>query len=151
MHVGVHSSHPVDVRVVDFGEEVHLRGDHGIVLRKEQLQSEDSSLIAAALRPLYGDVEVAGVVRLGDGGDAGDGILSDSLGLLYYATGKLLRTRHGGGEGHGRGRKGGEEREMRGEGLQAEGECGSEGGRRESVVGQWGEEAMTDSGQWSCD
>lgn len=91
---------------------MHLGRHHRVVLRQEQLQPEHSSLVAAALGSLDGDVEVTRVVGLGDGGDADDGILGDALRLLDDATRQLSsRARHDGGGGGERegGRMGGGE------------------------------------------
>ena len=67
---------------------------HGIVLGQKELQFEHSALEGRALGPRHHHVEVASVVVVGDRGDAGDGLLHQSLGLLI-TTPIIINLRRG--------------------------------------------------------
>lgn len=76
------AAQPVDVRVVDLGDEAHLGRGHGVVLGQEQLQFEEAALEGRVLGPGHDHVEVPGVGLGGYGADARHRLLHQPLRLL---------------------------------------------------------------------
>ena len=68
--------------MVDFGEEADLGGSHGVVGGEEEFELEDAAFVGRVAGAFDGHGEVAQVVLVGDGGDAGHGLGYEALRFL---------------------------------------------------------------------
>jgi len=69
-YIQAYPSHSIDIRMVDLGEEVNLGWHHGIVLRKEKLQTEHTTLETRILWSLNGDVKMSWILCMRDSHNA---------------------------------------------------------------------------------
>jgi hypothetical protein len=70
--------------VVDFSQEAHFGGSHGVVGGEEEFELEDAAFVGGVAGAFDGDGEVAQVVGVGGGADAGYGLGDEALGFLRY-------------------------------------------------------------------
>ena len=69
--------------MIDFGEETDLGRGHGVIGRQKEFELENAAFVGGVGGTFDGDAEVAEVVGVRGGRDAGYGFGDEALGFLW--------------------------------------------------------------------